>query len=257
MHVVVRPYGRWHGEAALVAHVPIHPRRAAEILEQAQIGDPYVVIANACEGGVIKGYAASTRTIYTDGRSELVRDRRIPSSDWRRIIAEGKVADIATATVRLEGSTAFDGGPKVTMIEIGFGERGLRDYVDRHGRQQPDQPGGGSQSSPPDPLPASPVSPVSSSRAIVQPAISASEQVAGLPLFDAPANAPKNRQPMPVSPDALMLTIKQACAVTNLSRTTIYQLAKDGGLTIIKVRGRSMISREDIERLMQTRAKGG
>jgi excisionase family DNA binding protein len=234
----------------LVAHVPIHPRRAAEILQQAQIGDPYVVLANACEGGVIKGYAASTRTIYTDGRSEIVRDRRIPSGDWRRIIAEGKVADIATATVRLEGSADFDGGPKVTMIEIGFGERGIRDYVDRHGRERPDPSDDGSPGSPPNPMPPPPVS---TSPTIVQPVTSAGEQVAGLPLFDAPAAAHKSRQPAPVSPDALMLTIKQACAVTNLSRTTIYQLARDGDLTIIKVRGRSMVSREDVERLMQKR----
>ena len=43
-----------------------------------------------------------------------------------------------------------------------------------------------------------------------------------------------------------VLTIKETCDYTRLSRSTIYNLAKAGKLPIRKVAGRSLILRSDL-----------
>jgi excisionase family DNA binding protein len=47
-----------------------------------------------------------------------------------------------------------------------------------------------------------------------------------------------------------VMTIREACAYTRLSRSTIYNLAKAGKLPIRKVAGRSLILRQDLLTLL-------
>jgi len=49
---------------------------------------------------------------------------------------------------------------------------------------------------------------------------------------------------------ALLLTAKQACRVLNVSRPTLYRLMGDGALRSLRLRGRRMFRRADLERLV-------
>jgi len=53
-----------------------------------------------------------------------------------------------------------------------------------------------------------------------------------------------------VPQNSLTMTIPEACEYTRLSRSTIYNLAKEGKLPIRKVAGRSLILRSDIHVLL-------
>lgn len=59
---------------------------------------------------------------------------------------------------------------------------------------------------------------------------------------------PASRIGLPTA--TLTLTIKEACDYTRLSRSTIYNLAKSGKLSIRKVGNRSLILREDLLTLL-------
>lgn len=54
----------------------------------------------------------------------------------------------------------------------------------------------------------------------------------------------------PIDPAALLLTTEQACRVLNLSRPTLYRLLGDGALRSLRIRGRRMFRRSDIERFV-------
>jgi excisionase family DNA binding protein len=49
---------------------------------------------------------------------------------------------------------------------------------------------------------------------------------------------------------ALLLTAEQACRVLNVSRPTLYRLIGDGTLRSLRVRGRRMFRRADLERFV-------
>jgi excisionase family DNA binding protein len=49
---------------------------------------------------------------------------------------------------------------------------------------------------------------------------------------------------------ALLLTAEQACRVLNVSRPTLYRLMGDGALRSLRVRGRRMFRRADLERFV-------
>jgi excisionase family DNA binding protein len=54
---------------------------------------------------------------------------------------------------------------------------------------------------------------------------------------------------------ALLLTADQACRVLNVSRPTLYRLMGDGSLLSLRVRGRRMFRRADLERFVGRPAK--
>jgi excisionase family DNA binding protein len=54
---------------------------------------------------------------------------------------------------------------------------------------------------------------------------------------------------------ALLLTADQACRVLNVSRPTLYRLMGDGSLPSLRVRGRRMFRRADLERFVARPAK--
>ena len=56
--------------------------------------------------------------------------------------------------------------------------------------------------------------------------------------------------PAPIDAAALLLTAEQACRVLNVSRPTLYRLMGDGALRSLRVRGRRMFRRADLERFV-------
>jgi excisionase family DNA binding protein len=54
----------------------------------------------------------------------------------------------------------------------------------------------------------------------------------------------------PIDPAALLLTAEQTCRVLNVSRPTLYRLLDDGALRSLRIRGRRMFRRNDIERFV-------
>lgn len=60
------------------------------------------------------------------------------------------------------------------------------------------------------------------------------------------------KAPNPI-PLQLALTIKEACKATSLGRTTLYRLAREkvGGIQILKVGKRSLITVKSIEDLLE------
>jgi excisionase family DNA binding protein len=60
------------------------------------------------------------------------------------------------------------------------------------------------------------------------------------------------RNPSNVRPDEkLALRINDAVAISGLSRSTLYKLHADGKLRAVKVGGRRLILRADLEALLQ------
>jgi excisionase family DNA binding protein len=50
--------------------------------------------------------------------------------------------------------------------------------------------------------------------------------------------------------DRLSYTINEACTALGIGRTSLYELVKSGELTLVKVAGRSLIRRAELERLL-------
>jgi excisionase family DNA binding protein len=61
------------------------------------------------------------------------------------------------------------------------------------------------------------------------------------------------RPKAPLPPDALLLTYPAAAQVLQLSRGTIYNLAKSGHLTLVKIGKNARITRASVEALAQHR----
>ena len=52
----------------------------------------------------------------------------------------------------------------------------------------------------------------------------------------------------------LAYSIKDACRLSSLSKTKIYQLAKEGSLDLVKVNRRSMITAASLRRLLEPKS---
>ena len=64
------------------------------------------------------------------------------------------------------------------------------------------------------------------------------------------------RNPSSVRPDEkLALHVNDAAALSGLSRSTLYKLHADGKLRAVKVGGRRLILREDLQALLQAGAR--
>jgi excisionase family DNA binding protein len=68
-------------------------------------------------------------------------------------------------------------------------------------------------------------------------------------------DARKVALPAPIDAVALLLTAEQTCRVLNVSRPTLYRLMGDGALRSLRVRGRRMFRRADLERFVARPAK--
>lgn len=80
-------------------------------------------------------------------------------------------------------------------------------------------------------------------RAAVQGAV-AELRAAGLRL------PPPGRLPPGEKVDRLSYTVNEACTALGIGRTSLYELVKNGELTLVKVAGRSLVRRAELERLL-------
>ena len=53
----------------------------------------------------------------------------------------------------------------------------------------------------------------------------------------------------PASADKLAFRIDEACHALGIGRTSLYELAKAGQIKLIKIAGRTLVPRSEIERL--------
>jgi excisionase family DNA binding protein len=52
------------------------------------------------------------------------------------------------------------------------------------------------------------------------------------------------------TPEPLLLSVNDSAATLNLGRSTVWEMIKSGELPSIKIRGRRLIRRADIDRLL-------
>lgn len=218
---------------------PIAPRKAAELVDMADLGDASTVLADFAVAGLIKAYARIIETVDAGGARAEVRDSRIPRDLWRRICDEGKVADIwATGSVRLPGSDLRGGTPSVSLIGIRFDDKSLQTVISQHG---------GPLTAIAKDVDDTAAAPATPGAAQVQPA---DEAAAIVPSSAAPAAVPTKRVRQGLPEGAVMVTVAQAEAATGLGRTTIDKLMKAGTLVRVKVGSRTLITVESIRTLI-------
>lgn len=63
--------------------------------------------------------------------------------------------------------------------------------------------------------------------------------------------APSINHPNPAAAGKLAYRVDEACAALGIGRSSIYQLVKSGKLKLIKIAGRSLIPRSELERLIK------
>ncbi len=221
---------------------PIAPRKAAELVDMADLGDASAVLADFAVAGLIKAYARIIETVDAGGAHAEVRDSRIPRDLWRRICDEGKVADIwATGSVRLPGSDLRGGTPSVSVIGIRFDDKSLQTVISQHSGPITAMARDVDDADAADAAPATPAA------AQVEPV---SKAVAVVPSSAAPAAVPTKRVRQGLPEGAVTVTVAQAEAAIALGRTTIDKLMKNGTLVRVKVGSRTLITVDSIRALL-------
>lgn len=208
----------------------ISPKAAADLISMAELGEPMTILADFGLAGRIRAYADWMEKLQPNGHREEIRNKCIPAELWRRIIHEGKTGEVATGTVRLEGSSEFGGGPKWTIVGIRFNDVTLHRLIAEHatGHVQPII-----GKSPPAP-PPTPVSPI---KETVEVAVK-------------PEAKRREADPAAITPGALTATVKQTMAATGLGRTTINKLMNDETLVRVPVGRRTLITVASIRALI-------
>ena len=211
---------------------PIAPRKAAELVDMADLGKASVVLADFAVAGLIKAYARIIETVDASGARAEVRDSRISRDLWRRICDEGKVADIwATGSVRLPGSDLRGGMPSVSLIGIRFDDKSLQTVIAQHGGE-------------PSPV----VQPPKDARSDANRAAELPSALVATssPLPPTEAVVSTKRTPQGLPDGAVTITVAQAEAALGLGRTTIDKLMKNGTLVRVKVGSRTLITVDSI-----------
>ena len=67
-------------------------------------------------------------------------------------------------------------------------------------------------------------------------------------MSEAADNAPDPKAP---PPDSMNLTVREALATMRISRSTFYELVRSNELQIMKIRGRTLVRRIDLEALQE------
>ncbi|MCD2325021.1 hypothetical protein LQ953_13435 [Sphingomonas sp. IC-56] len=210
---------------------PIPPRRAAAIIEEAQLGDPMRILVDFAAAGLVKGYARLIETAHADGTCAEVRDSRVPREVWKRIIEQGCAADIlAVGTVRLPGSHLRGGEPSMSVIGIRFDDVSLQAVIEQHSAE------------------ARPLRALRAAPGVITPP----QPVAAPAAISAqPAAAPRSQSPAASIPEgAVTVTVQQAMAALGLGRTKVNQLMGQGRLTRVKVDTRTLITVDSIRTLL-------
>ena len=210
----------------MTAFKPIPPRTATDVFAAAGIPDGMSLIAALAEAGVVKAYARMMERVLPSGIRETFRDNRIPPDLWRRIISERKVDDVAEGTVRLDGSTDFGGGAKITLIGIRFDPDTLARAAADHG---PDIP---------KPWPSALCNGSATTTVIAPPSAAAT------------AATTPSRPGKPISENAKLLTVEEAMQVLKVGRTKLYEMINARTLDAIKNGKSTRITRDSIDRFL-------
>lgn len=217
------------------AFTPIPPRSATEMFELEQ-AEGLKIISDLAEAGLVKAYARLIERVQPCGSRESVRDKRIAPAMWRRIISEGKVSEVLSGTVRLEGSSDFGGGPQVSLIGIRFDPASVRTAALEHGSASAQA--------------LQPSSPARTARQLVT-------EPVDLPVLAPDHTAqskPPREEPRSISSNAAQLKVEEAMAMLNIGRTKLYDLIAKEELELVKVGAGSRITRRSIDAFM---VKGG
>lgn len=230
----------------MVAFNPISPAAARHLVGGVGTDDTNAILADFVEAGLIKAYARVVETLSVSGGRAEVRDARIPRDLWRRIVAEGKIADVwATGTVRLDSDGMVGGKPAVIITGIRFDERSVRDAASKHAAE---------------PV-ATVIAPVRKPKVVVAPAAppSADAKVDLLPdappliEVEVPVVAAPAVSKRGLGADELCVSVKDAMEIIGIGRTTIYKLEKTGDLILTKVGGRTVVDATSIRKLLSQR----
>lgn len=210
---------------------PIAPRRAAELIEQAGIGNPANILVGSSSIGLVKAYARMIETKNADGTHSGVRDSRIPRDLWQRI-ADAEMGEqiLSSFTVLLAAEPA---NPAVAISGIRFDDKSLLALIGQHSaaaRHSNEM-----------------ISPNVAERAQQVTEVAAKE--AKVP--DAAASSPKARPALSALPEgAVLVTVNQAMAALGLGRTKVNDLMVKGTLVRVKIDTRTLITSESIRALI-------
>ena len=207
-------------------HQPILPAKAVELVESRGLDGADALLADFAAAGLIKTYALVREVRPAGGPTKVLRDAQIPAQDWERIVASEKIQTALNGgTVRLEGSPLQGGMSSVLITGISFSEAALIKVLDRYCVD----------------------SPVGVSRQFS--GCDAHATTKGIaPSFE--ASKAKNEDVQPIRPGDLTASVAQTERATGLGRTTIDKLMRDGTLVRKKVGRRTLITVENIERLV-------
>lgn len=214
------------------AHQPVLPARAIDLVEARNLEAAKSLLADFAAAGLIKTYALVREIRPAEGPIEVYRDSQIPSDEWDRIVASGKIgAAFNGGTVRLEGSALKGGAPAILITGISFSEASLIKVLDRY-------------------CAAAPIGAAKNSVA------------ADSKAEDAPSSSPcqkgksNGKAVPPIRPGDLTASIAQAMQATGLKRTKVDKLMREGVLVRQKVGRRALITVESIERLVDAKVCG-
>lgn len=223
-------------------------RKAAEIVQQAGIGEGNTILADFAMAGLVKSYAGWIETRHPNGTRNEVRGGRIASEIWRRIIEEGKVAEALGGSVRLEGSPQSGGAPAVAVVDIQFDDSSLGKMIGRHlaaglGSLAP-AAAPIAKAVPKATAAVTPAAPVTTDLPNAGPSVCPADKDACTPI-EQPRSA-KPREKVGIPAGAVTVTVAQAMAALGLGRTTIDKMMKAGVLTRVKIGSRTLITVDSI-----------
>jgi excisionase family DNA binding protein len=227
----------------VTAFRPISPHDALQILDAAKIGaDLQQLLANLAMAGVVKGYARLIETEAPGAARTEVRDSRIDRSIWRRILAEGRVADVYQAgSVHLGAS---GGAERTSVIGIRFDGSSVTTAASDHGNTPPSKP-------------------IVTGKAARRGAMSNPEQptLALNPDADDPMSAHadgvdnmKAAGPRKVraslDPNTVALSLDEAADVLGVSKGTVNNLVRAGKLVVTKIGRRAIVQADSVRALL-------
>ena len=215
----------------MTAFNPISAGTAASLIESTGISDGMLLIANLAEAGLVKAYASYMEKVQPSGVREVVRNKRIEPQMWRRIIQEGKVADLSSGAVRLEGSSEFGGGPKTTLIGVRFSPDCVAQAAREHALQ---------------------TAPVV--KMLTPPLLDPGNAASKL---NVEASAPiEQARPIRLSECTDLLSIDETAAVLHCGRSKVYALIEAGELDKMKLGKSSRVTRVSVERYLERSGSG-
>lgn len=227
----------------MTAFRPISPHDALQILDEAKIGaDLQQLLANLAMAGVVKGYARLIETEVPGATRTEVRDSRIDRSIWRRVLAEGRVADVYQAgSVHLGGQGATD---RVSVIGIRFDASSVATAASEHGYTPPSKLVAASKAAKPKAL-ADPEQPTLALDSDAHDPTAT--HVDG--VNDTKAERPKKARAS-LDPNTVALSVDEAAEVLGVSKGTVNNLVRAGKLTVTKIGRRTIVQADSVRALL-------